>query len=95
MTDKEDKPGATPAEKGVAANTKVEGGSTSLPLQTGAPLPGESSDPEVHKLLAEREAHRLNREALDPPVDKEALKEVDKALKDVDKRLHELGFATE
>lgn len=68
--------------------------SQSLPLAPGTPLPGESSDPAVHQLLAERQAHQMNRDLIDPPVDKEALKAVDAQIAEVDKKLADLGYKT-
>jgi hypothetical protein len=70
--------------------------STSLPLSGRAPLPGESSDPVVHQLLAEKQAHQMNRDVIDPPVvDKEALEVVDERIAEVDDQLAELGFEQE
>lgn len=69
---------------------------TSLPLSGRAPLPGESSDPVVQRLLAEKQAHQMNRDAIDPPVpDPAALKVVDEAIDDVDDQLATLGFTQE
>jgi len=67
--------------------------STSLPLSTTAPLAGESSDPAVHQLLAERQALQMNRDTIAPPVDKDALKVVDEQIAEVDKQLSDLGYA--
>lgn len=66
--------------------------SVSLPLSDRPPLPGESSDPTVQHLLAEKQAHQMNRDAIDPPVDQDALKAVDERIDEVDKRLADLGF---
>lgn len=69
--------------------------SSSLPLSGRAPLAGESSDPAVHKLLADKQALQMNRDTLDPPVDQEALKAVDEQISEVDKQLADLGFKQE
>jgi len=69
--------------------------SVSLPLSGTAPTAGESSDPAVHQLLAEKQALQMNRDLIDPPVDKEALKRVDEQIAEVDKRLADLGFKQE
>lgn len=66
--------------------------SVSLPLSDRPLLPGESSDPAVQHLLAEKQAHQMNRDAIDPPVDQDALKAVDERIAEVDKRLADLGF---
>lgn len=66
--------------------------SVSLPLSGNAPLAGESSDPAVHQLLAERQALQMNRDTIDPPVDKDALKAVDEKIAEVDKQLADLGY---
>lgn len=75
------------------AGGSPQAGSTSLPLAGGKPLAGESSDPAVHKLLADRQALVMNRDALAPPVDEAAVAEVDRQLAQVDKQLTELGYA--
>ncbi|HEX2550057.1 MAG TPA: hypothetical protein VHK64_00565 [Nocardioidaceae bacterium] len=85
--------GSTTDPKPVGAAGRSTGGSTSLPLAGGAPLAGESSDPAVHQLLAERQALQMNRDTIDPPVDKDALKAVDEQLAEVDKKLADLGYA--
>lgn len=69
--------------------------SSSLPLSGRAPSAGESSDPAVHKLLADKQALQMNRDAIDPPVDKEALRKVDAEIAVVDARLAALGFEQE
>lgn len=87
-TKKTDSTGAsTFASTGAAPNDSV-----SLPLSGNAPLAGESSDPAVHHLLAERQALQMNRDAIDPPVDKDALKAVDEKIAEVDKQLADLGY---
>lgn len=54
---------------------------------------GESADPDVHKLLAERQALELNRAELAPTSeDKDAVKEIDKQIAVVDKALAEHGY---
>ena len=70
--------------------------STSLPLSGRAPLAGESSDPAVQKLLADRQAHQMNRDLIDPPVvDPKALQVLDDQLAEVDDKLADLGFPQE
>lgn len=83
------------AAKNTSTDSPAVNDSMSLPLSAGAPTAGESSDPAVHQLLAEKQAHQMNRDLLDPPVDKEALKDVDKQIAEVDKKLAELGFQQE
>ena len=83
---------STTNPKPVGTAARFDSDSTSLPLSGAAPLASESSDPAVHQLLAEKEALRLNRETIAPPVDKDALKGVDERIAEVDKQLAELGF---
>jgi hypothetical protein len=54
--------------------------------------PGESGDPAVHKLLADRQAAQQNRDALTPEPDKDAVKRADEALAAIDKQLAEYGY---
>lgn len=72
--------------------TPATADSQSLPLADRPALASESSDPAVHQLLAERDALRLNREQLDPPTDKDAVKAVDDKISQVDKQLADLGY---
>lgn len=51
---------------------------------------GESTDPDVQKLLAEREIAVSNRRGLD--VDADQVKSADQAIKDIDDKLAELGY---
>jgi len=51
---------------------------------------GESTDPTVQQLLAERQGAVLNRQALN--ADGDLVKAADEAIADIDKRLGELGF---
>jgi len=89
------KPVGSAAQNTTTANPTVND-SVSLPLSGRAPLAGESSDPAVQHLLAEKQAHQMNRDVIDPPVvDKEALKIVDERIADVDDKLAELGFKQE
>ena len=90
-----DRPDSTSSPEPVGTAAKVEGGSTSMPLSGQAPLASESSDPAVHQLLAERDALRMTREQVDPPVDEEAVKAIDDRIADVDRRLADLGFPQE
>ena len=53
---------------------------------------GESGDPEVHKLLAEREIHTSNLEPDDPGL-KERRKAVQEQIDAIDDRLAELGYS--
>jgi hypothetical protein len=90
-----EKPVGSAAQNTTTANPTVND-SVSLPLSGRAPLAGESSDPAVHHLLAEKQAHQMNRDVLDPPVvDKEALKVIDERIAEVDDKLADLGFAQE
>jgi len=83
---------STTDPKPVGTAARFDSDSTSLPLSGAAPLASESSDPAVHQLLAEKDALRLNRDAIAPPVDKDALKDVDSRIAEVDKKLADLGF---
>ena len=57
---------------------------------------GESGDPTVQRLLAMRDGHLMNRDAIDPPVvDESGLEAVDAAIADVDDELAELGYPQE
>lgn len=91
-TTKVDRPDSTTNPEPVGSAARFTSDSASLPLAAGTPLPGESSDPAVHQLLAERNAHQMNRDLIDPPVDKEALKAVDDQIAEVDKKLADLGY---
>lgn len=78
-SDKAEKPTDKPAEKPASHATYGRA--------------GESGDPAVQKLLAEREAHVMNSQP-DPSfaAQREA---AEAAIKDIDKRLNELGFTAE
>ena len=57
---------------------------------------GESGDPAVQRLLAMRDGHLMNRDAIDPPVvDESGLEAVDEAIAEIDDELAELGFPQE
>lgn len=49
-----------------------------------------SSDPAVHALLAQREAHVMNLDALTKPADPDAVRAAEDAIADVDRKLAEL-----
>lgn len=83
---------STTDPKPVGTAARFDSDSTSLPLSGNAPLASESSDPAVHQLLAEKQALQMNRDLIDPPVDKDALKAVDERIAEVDKKLADLGF---
>lgn len=54
---------------------------------------GQSGDPAVQKLLAERELHRMH---LDPPVDHEAHRaEAQKKIDELDEQLADLGYTAQ
>jgi hypothetical protein len=78
---------AKPAEKPAEKAAKV-------PDVKAAPEGvGESSDPAVHKLLADRQALESNRETLVPSQpDADAVKAIDEQIAEVDKQLGELGY---
>jgi hypothetical protein len=57
---------------------------------TGRPLVGESTDPEVHRLLAVRQAHQTRLAELEP--DDEARREAEDAIRAVDDELAERGY---
>jgi len=71
-----------------AADAKPEPTTKTGPLAPAS----ESGDPDVHKLLADRQAHVSNAGlVVDPAV--EAMRKASKeAIDDIDKRLAELGF---
>lgn len=56
------------------------------------PLPGESSDPHVHWLLAVRQTHAVTLRAGANPPNREA---AERAMADIDRELAELGYETE
>jgi hypothetical protein len=89
------KPVGSAAQNTTTASPTVND-SVSLPLSGRPLLAGESSDPTVHKLLADKQSHQLVRDNLDPPVvDKRELKSIDAAIADIDDELAELGFPQE
>lgn len=49
-----------------------------------------SSDPAIHKLLAERQTHEANLEALRAPADPDAVKAAEAAIAEIDAKLAEL-----
>jgi hypothetical protein len=53
---------------------------------------GESGDPEVQRLLAQRQAHMTNLADLVPVPDQDAVKLVQAAVQDIDDRLADLGY---
>lgn len=60
---------------------------------SAADTAGESSNPDVHRLLAERQALETNRAGLVPSdAAKEQVKDIDKEIAAVDKQLAELGY---
>lgn len=63
----------------------------SAPASPALTPAAESGDPDVHRLLAERQAHLQNIQPEDP--DLAARREVaKKAIEDIDKHLAELGY---
>jgi hypothetical protein len=88
MSDEKSSPAAKPAEK--PAEAKAEKIPPVKPAPEGV---GESSDPAVHKLLADRLAYESNRETLVPTEgDADAVKAIDEQIAEVDKQLGELGY---
>lgn len=53
---------------------------------------GQSGDPTVQKLLAEREIYRMNKEEAEGPRDKATADEAGKKIDEIDKQLEELGY---
>lgn len=53
---------------------------------------GQSGDPVVQKLLAEREIHRLNAGLVDDEETKRQRDEAQKQIDEIDKQLEELGY---
>jgi hypothetical protein len=57
---------------------------------------GESGDPVVQRLLAIKQGHQMNRDAIDPPVvDVSGLDAIDEVIAEVDDELADLGFPQE
>jgi hypothetical protein len=76
-----------------AAEPKPEAKAAKSAVKPAPEGVGESSDPAVHKLLADRQALELNRETLVPSEpDAEAVKAIDEQIAEVDKQLGELGY---
>jgi hypothetical protein len=66
----------------------------SAPKASLAPA-GESTDPEVHKLLAERQTAQTNLDAVTPSdADKDAAEGYQKAIDEIDKELGKLGVSS-
>jgi hypothetical protein len=86
-------PQAEPAKSASKAEAAHESAQEAKSAPAGGLLPAaEASDPTVHRLLAERQAHMSTASiALDPTVEenkKVALKQVD----EIDKQLADLGY---
>lgn len=83
-------PTATPPAKAAPAAASLN---DSAPTAGRA---GESGDPTVQRLLAMKQGHQMNRDAIDPPViDKSGLADVDEAIAEIDDQLADLGFPQE
>jgi len=81
----------------MTTNETTEAASSSPAKHASAPkgklaAAGESGDPEVHKLLAEREIHTSNLEPDDPGL-KDRRKAVQEQIDAIDERLAELGYS--
>jgi hypothetical protein len=87
----------TAPEKTSAAEAKADKAEAKPAARTeGVRTAGESGDPVVHQLLAEKQGHQMNRDLLDPPVvDPDALEDVDEKIADIDEQLADLGFPQE
>jgi hypothetical protein len=88
----EKSPAAKPYEsksEAKASEAKAEARSGPKPPPDGV---GESSDPAVHKLLADRQSLESNRALLDPEPNPDAVKAVDEQIAAVDEQLGELGY---
>jgi hypothetical protein len=85
--------------KTTTAKSEAPGTPAAASLNDSAPTggrAGESGDPTVQRLLAVRDGHLMNRDAIDPPVvDESGLEAIDAAIADVDDELAELGFPQE
>ncbi len=92
MVDEKSSPAAKAAEPKPAE--KSEAKAAKIPDVKPAPEGvGESSDPAVHKLLADRATYESNRETLVPTEgDADAVKAIDEQIAAVDKQLGELGY---
>jgi hypothetical protein len=70
--------------------------SAAAPATDRAANPGESTDPEVQRLLAIKQGHQMNRDLVDPPVvDEKGLEAIDAAIDEVDDLLADLGYPQE
>lgn len=58
----------------------------------GSRLPSESGDPQVHLLIAQREAHVMNLETLEPPESRSQIKYHREQIDAIDKQLRDLGY---
>ena len=76
---------------------KAEPAGASATATSGRPASaGESTDPEVQRLLAVKQGHQMNRDLIDPPVvDETGLEAIDDAIAEVDDQLADLGYPQE
>jgi hypothetical protein len=87
-----------PEEKSPTAKPYESKASESKPeAKKSGPKPapqgvGESSDPAVHKLLADRQSLESNRALVEPEPNPDAVKAVDEQIAAVDEQLGELGY---
>jgi hypothetical protein len=94
MPDKSESAGRTRAP---SAEVPPPSGESEAPAEPAAAAPsvGESSDPAVHQLLAERDSHARNLAAYeaDPDADQADIVAARDAIKGVDGRLAAMGYA--
>jgi hypothetical protein len=95
VADKKAADKAAKTTKSDASSAPVGAESLNDSVPTGGRA-GESGDPVVQRLLAIKQGHQMNRDAIDPPVvDVSGLEAVDEAIAEVDDELADLGFPQE
>jgi hypothetical protein len=52
----------------------------------------EATDPAVHQLLANRQAHQMNLDALRPPENDEAIRAAEAEIRAIDEKLAKMGY---
>lgn len=83
----------TKADKADAPKTQLKPADQAKADHPGGLAPaGESGDPAVQKLLAEREIHRMNGGLVDDEQTKRNREEAQKKIDEIDKQLADLGY---
>lgn len=77
----------------MAETKSTDSKSTSTPAASGRRLApaAESSDPEVHRLLAERQAHVMNAGLEEDPEQERVRKDARDQVAEIDRKLADLG----